>query len=230
MKLREPMRLSEKTTKILQNFTSINQSLHFKEGNTLRTMSVMKNVLAEAQIEEYIPREFAIYDLPQFLNTLSLTATPSIDVSSNQSHATIKGNTNHQTKFFFCDPSVIVAPPEKKMELPSIDVEFKLSEQDLKSLLKASSVMQLPDLSVVGNGNSVEVIVSDRKNDTSNVYSLTVGNTEHTFSFNFKIENIKTLIGGYTVQISKKNLAKFYSSAYKLTYFIALEPDSKFDE
>ena len=224
------MRLSEKTTKILQNFTSINQSLHFKEGNTLRTMSVMKNVLAEAEIEEYIPREFAIYDLPQFLNTLSLTATPSIDVSSNQSHATIKGNTNHQTKFFFCDPSVIVAPPEKKMELPSIDVEFKLSEQDLKSLLKASSVMQLPDLSVVGNGNSVEVIVSDRKNDTSNVYSLTVGNTEHTFSFNFKIENIKTLIGGYTVQISKKNLAKFYSSAYKLTYFIALEPDSKFDE
>tara|TARA_Y100001978_G_scaffold122717_1_gene109471 strand:- start:168 stop:842 length:675 start_codon:yes stop_codon:yes gene_type:complete len=224
------MRLSEKTTKILQNFTSINQSLHFKEGNTLRTMSVMKNVLAEAQIEEYIPREFAIYDLPQFLNTLSLTATPSIDVSSNQSHATIKGNTNHQTKFFFCDPSVIVAPPEKKMELPSIDVEFKLSEQDLKSLLKASSIMQLPDLSVVGNGNSVEVIVSDRKNDTSNVYSLTVGNTEHTFSFNFKIENIKTLIGGYTVQISKKNLAKFYSSAYKLTYFIALEPDSKFDE
>ena len=224
------MRLSEKTTKILQNFTSINQSLHFKEGNTLRTMSVMKNVLAEAEIEEYIPPEFAIYDLPQFLNTLSLTATPSIDVSSNQSHATIKGNTNHQTKFFFCDPSVIVAPPEKKMELPSIDVEFKLSEQDLKSLLKASSIMQLPDLSVVGNGNSVEVIVSDRKNDTSNVYSLTVGNTEHTFSFNFKIENIKTLIGGYTVQISKKNLAKFYSSAYKLTYFIALEPDSKFDE
>ena len=224
------MRLSEKTTKILQNFTSINQSLHFKEGNTLRTMSVMKNVLAEAEIEEYIPREFAIYDLPQFLNTLSLTATPSIDVSSNQSHATIKGNTNHQTKFFFCDPSVIVAPPEKKMELPSIDVEFNLSEQDLKSLLKASSIMQLPDLSVVGNGNSVEVIVSDRKNDTSNVYSLTVGNTEHTFSFNFKIENIKTLIGGYTVQISKKNLAKFYSSSYKLTYFIALEPDSKFDE
>ena len=224
------MRLSEKTTKILQNFTSINQSLHFKEGNTLRTMSVMKNVLAEAQIDEYIPREFAIYDLPQFLNTLSLTATPSIDVSSNQSHATIKGNTNHQTKFFFCDPSVIVAPPEKKMELPSIDVEFNLSEQDLKSLLKASSIMQLPDLSVVGNGNTVEVIVSDRKNDTSNVYSLTVGNTEHTFSFNFKIENIKTLIGGYTVQISKKNLAKFYSSSYKLTYFIALEPDSKFDE
>ena len=224
------MRLSEKTTKILQNFTSINQSLHFKEGNTLRTMSVMKNVLAEAEIEEYIPREFAIYDLPQFLNTLSLTATPSIDVSSNQSHATIKGNTNHQTKFFFCDPSVIVAPPEKKMELPSIDVEFNLSEQDLKSLLKASSIMQLPDLSVIGNGNSVEVIVSDRKNDTSNVYSLTVGKTEHTFSFNFKIENIKTLIGGYTVQISKKNLAKFYSSSYKLTYFIALEPDSQFDE
>jgi hypothetical protein len=226
MKLREPMRLSEKTTKILQNFTSINQSLHFKEGNTLRTMSVMKNVLAEAEIEEYIPREFAIYDLPQFLNTLSLTATPSIDVSSNQSHATIKGTTNHQTKFFFCDPSVIVAPPEKKMELPSIDVEFNLSEQDLKSLLKASSIMQLPDLSVVGNGNSVEVIVSDRKNDTSNEFALVVGETDKEFSFNFKIENIKLIPGSYSVAISCKNLARFYNNNYKLTYFIALEPDS----
>jgi len=230
MKLREPMRLSEKTTKILQNFTSINQSLYFKEGNTLRTMSVMKNVLAEAEIDEYIPREFAIYDLPQFLNTLSLTATPSIDVSTNQTHATIKGTTNNKTKFFFCDPSVIIAPPEKQMELPSVDVEFTLGEQDLKNLLKASSIMQLPDLSVVGNGNTVEVVVSDRKNDTSNEYNLTVGNTTNTFSFNFKIENIKTLIGSYHVQISKKNLAKFYSSHYKLTYFIALEPDSSYDE
>ena len=90
--------------------------------------------------------------------------------------------------------------------------------------------MQLPDLSVVGNGNTVEVVVSDRKNDTSNEYNLTVGNTTNTFSFNFKIENIKTLIGSYHVQISKKNLAKFYSSHYKLTYFIALEPDSSYDE
>ncbi len=224
------MRLSEKTTKILQNFTSINQSLHFKEGNTLRTISVMKNVLAEAEIDEYIPREFAIYDLPQFLNTLSLTNAPTIDVTTDHSHALIRGNASDKTKFFFCDPSVIVAPPEKQMTLPSVDVEFMLGEQDLRSLLKASSIMQLPDLSVVGNGNTVEVVVSDRKNDTSNEFNLTVGQTDNTFSFNFKIENIKTLIGGYHVSISKKNLAKFYSSAYKLTYFIALEPDSTFDE
>ena len=74
------------------------------------------------------------------------------------------------------------------------------------------------------------LVVSDRKNDTSNESAVVVGQTDKNFSFNFKIENIKTLIGGYTVQISKKNLAKFYSSSYKLTYFIALEPDSKFDE
>ena len=90
MKLQENMKLSDKTLKILQNFTTINQSLAFKEGKKLRTISVMKNVLAEAEIEEYIPKDFAIYDLPQFLNTVSLCSSPDIDVSSNSSFAHIK--------------------------------------------------------------------------------------------------------------------------------------------
>ena len=120
------MKLSDKTLKILQNFTTINQSLAFKEGKKLRTISVMKNVLAEAEIEEYIPKDFAIYDLPQFLNTVSLCSSPDIDVSTNNSFAHIKEGTANRSKYFFSDPSVIVAPPEKQMALPSEDVQFIL--------------------------------------------------------------------------------------------------------
>lgn len=228
MKLREPMRLSEKTLKILQNFTTINQSLYFKEGNKLRTISVMKNVLAEAELDEYIPRDFAIYDLPQFLNTLSLYRSPEVDVSTNTSYAIIKDG-NNRAKFFFSDPSVIVAPPEKEMQLPSEDVSFKLSEADLTRILKSSSIMQLPDMSVVGEDGIVKLLVSDRKNDTSNEYSIQVGETERNFSFNFKIENIRLIPKDYQVLISSKNLAKFTNNDYKLTYFIALEPDSTCD-
>ena len=226
MKLRPPMELSEKTLKILQNFTTINQSLAFKEGRKLRTISVMKNVLAEAEIEEYIPKDFAIYDLPQFLNTLALYRDPDIDVSTNPNFAHIKAGTSQRSKYFFSDPSVIVAPPEKEMVLPSEDVTFNLGEEQLAKALKSSSILQLPDLSVVGGEGAIKVVVSDRKNDTSNEFALVVGQTDKEFSFNFKIENIKLIPGAYSVAISCKNLARFYNTNYKLTYFIALEPDS----
>ena len=222
------MQLSEKTLKILQNFTTINQSLSFKEGRKLRTISVMKNVLAEAEIEEYIPKDFAIYDLPRFLNTLGLFDDPTIDVSTNPNCASIKsGHTN--SNYFFSDPSVIIAPPEKEMILPSEDVSFILQEDQLAKMLKSASILQLPDLAVVGGEGVVKTVVSDRKNDTSNESAIVVGQTNKTFSFNFKIENIKLIPGSYQVTISSKNLARFYNTSYKLTYFIALEPDSNYD-
>ena len=223
------MQLSEKTLKILQNFTTINQSLSFKEGRKLRTISVMKNVLAEAEIEEYIPKDFAIYDLPQFLNTLALYRDPDIDVSTNPSFAHIKAGTHSRSKYFFSDPSVIIAPPEKEMLLPSEDVSFILQEDQLAKMLKSASILQLPDLAVVGDEGVVKTVVSDRKNDTSNESAIVVGQTDKTFSFNFKIENIKLIPGSYQVTISSKNLARFYNTSYKLTYFIALEPDSNYD-
>jgi len=226
MKTRSPMELSEKTLKILQNFTTINQSLAFKEGRKLRTISVMKNVLAEAEIEEYIPKDFAIYDLPQFLNTLALYRDPDIDVSTNPNFAHIKAGTSQRSKYFFSDPSVIVAPPEKEMVLPSEDISFNIGEEQLAKALKSASILQLPDLSVVGGEGAIKVVVSDRKNDTSNEFALIVGQTDKEFSFNFKIENIKLIPGSYSVAISSKNLARFYNTNYKLTYFIALEPDS----
>ena len=223
------MQLSEKTLKILQNFTTINQSLSFKEGRKLRTISVMKNVLAEAEIEEYIPKDFAIYDLPQFLNTLALYRDPEVDVSTNPNFANIKAGVNNRSKYFFSDPSVIIAPPEKEMALPSEDVSFVLQEDQLAKMLKSASILQLPDLAVVGGEGVVKMVVSDRKNDTSNESAIVVGQTNNNFSFNFKIENIKLIPGSYEVTISSKNLARFYNTEYKLTYFVALEPDSTYE-
>ena len=62
------MKLSKSTLDILKNFKEINQSILFKQGNSLKTISVMKNILAEATIEEELPKDFGIYDLSQFLN------------------------------------------------------------------------------------------------------------------------------------------------------------------
>ncbi len=227
------MKLTDKTLKILQNFTTINQSLSFKEGKRLRTISPMKNVLAEADIAEYVPKDFAIYDLPQFLNTVDLYKDADIDVSSNDSFAAIKSSGAYQfhqrSKYFFSDPSVIIAPPEKEMTLPDEFVTFNLPSEQYRKIMKSSSVLQLPDLSVVGDGGVVKMVVSERKNETSNEFAIVVNESKKIFSFNFKIENIKLLEANYEVAISKNNLARFYSPDYNITYFIALEPDSTYE-
>ncbi len=229
MKLRpHTMKLSEKTLNLLKNFASINQSILFKQGSSLRTMSVMKNILAEADISEEVPQDFAIYDLVQFLNGISLYTDPELDFQ-HQSYLTIRDGKNHRTKYFFADPSVIVAPPEKSLTLPSEDVSFSMTTNDLTQLLKAAAVYQLPDFSVVGGNGAVYLVVRDKKNDTSNDFSIVVGETDKKFSFNFKVENIKILPGPYEVVISEKLLSRFYNENYNLTYYIALEPDSTFE-
>ena len=222
------MKLSEKTISLLENFSSINQSILVKKGSKLRTISVMKNILAEADVDENFERDFGIYDLPQFLNGVNLMKDPDLDLK-NETYMIIREGKSTKVKFAFADPEVIITPPEKPLELPSSDVKFQLDSNHLQKLLKASAIYQLPDLSAIGDGKEITLVVSDRKNDNSNEYTLVVGKTDNEFVFNFKMENIKLIPGSYDVQISKKNLAKFTNSNYNLDYFIALEPDSTYE-
>ena len=220
------MKLSESTLSLLKNFSTINQSILFKQGNRLRTISVMKNILAEATIGEDLPKDFGIYDLNQFLNGLALHNNPELDFE-DESYVIIKEGRS-RSKYFFADPNVIITPPEKSIDLPSEDVTFQLSTDQLDKLLKAAAIYQSPDLSVIGENGVVKILIRDKKNETSNTFAETVGETESTFSFNFQVENMKILPGTYDVVVSQKLLSRFTNKNHDLTYFIALEPDSTF--
>jgi hypothetical protein len=227
MKLKpQTMKLSDKTLSLLKNFSSINQSILFKRGKKLRTISVMKNILAEASIEEDIPKDFGIYDLNQFLNGLNLHQNAELDFV-NDSYVLIKEGKS-RSKYFFADPNVIVTPPDKSITLPSEDVCFLLDTKELDKLLKAASVYQLPDLSVVGDAGVIRLVVRDKKNETSNDFSVVVGETTETFVFNFKVENVKIIPGSYEVVISSKLLSRFKNTSIDVTYYVAMEPDSTF--
>ena len=222
------MKLTDSTLAVLKNFAGINNSILVKKGNQLRTISVAKNILAEAQIPEDFPRDVAIYDLNQFLNGLSLHQDPNLDFTED-SHITIKEG-RRRVKYFYADPQVIIAPPEKEINLPTKEVCFQLESTSLEKLVKAAAVYQLPDLSVIGEKGEITMVVRDKKNDTSNEYAVNVGETDKEFEFNFKMENIKIIPGAYDVVISSKLLSEFTNTQYNLKYFIALEPDSTFTE
>ena len=220
------MKLSDTTVNLLKNFSSINQSILFKSGNKLRTMSVMKNILAEATITEEFPKDFGVYDLNQFLQGHSLHQSPELDFT-NDEYVVIKEG-KMRSKYFFAEPSVIVSPPEKEISLPSEDVTFVITSQQLEKLKKAASVYQLPDISAIGEAGVVKVVARDKKNDTSNDFSIVVGETDKEFVFNFKEENLKIIPGTYDVVVSSKLLSRFVNQNYDVVYYIALEPDSTF--
>ena len=229
MKLKEnTMKLSDNTLTLLKNFAGINQSILVKQGNKLRTISIAKNILAEAEITEDFPREFAVYDLNQFLNGLSLHQDPDLDFTED-SYITIREG-KRRVKYFYADPNVIISPPEKEIKLPSEDVCFQLETGSLEKLVKAAGVYQLPDISAIGDAGVIRLVVRDKKNDTSNEYSIVVGETNEQFTFNFKVENISKIVSGaYNVVVSRKLLSQFTNTKHNLSYWIALEPDSTFE-
>jgi hypothetical protein len=229
MKLKEnTMKLSDNTLTLLKNFAGINQSILVKQGNKLRTISIAKNILAEAEITEDFPREFAVYDLNQFLNGLSLHQDPDLDFTED-SYITIREG-KRRVKYFYADPNVIISPPEKEIKLPSEDVCFQLETGSLEKLVKAAGVYQLPDISAIGDAGVIRLVVRDKKNDTSNEYSIIVGETDEQFTFNFKVENISKIVSGaYNVVVSRKLLSQFTNTKHNLSYWIALEPDSTFE-
>ena len=219
------MKLTPDTLALLKNFSAINQSILIRAGKQLRSMSVMKNILVEATITEAFTRDVAIYDLNQFLNCLSLIDGAEVRL---EDRAIVITNGTDSIEYRYSDPSVIASPPEKELKLPSEDVCVVLTEEHLSTVKKAAAVLQIPDVSLVGDGATIYLTVRDKKNSGSNSYRIAVGVTDSNFQFNMKVENLKLLAGDYDVVLSAKNLARFSSHSLPLIYFIALEPDSTF--
>ena len=218
--------LSKKTLDVLKNFSTINSSIVFRQGSTVRTISNAENILAKFTGEEIFPTDFAIYDLSQFLMGISLFNDPQLEFTSKD-FVNIKGGRN-SAKYYFSDPEITLkSAPERNVNFPGADIQFDLTADDLLSLRKASAVYGLPDLTIYSEEGlgDIKIILRDKENDTSNTYDITVsGNCTGTFSLDLKIDNIRVLPGDYTVKVSKSLISEWKHSTINLTYYVALEP------
>ena len=220
------MKLTNETINVLKNFSTINQNLVIKEGSSISTMSAMKNIIAKATVEEKFEKEFAIYDLNEFLSALSLFTNPNLDFNDDYVVMTEDGSNGKKLKYWYSDPSVVTSPT-KEVTMPSSEIEFNLSSDTLSEVTKAAAVIGVPDM-VLESG---ELRVTDKKNDTANSYSTQVvqSNDEaEKYKFWFKVENLKLLQGSYDVQVSAKKISYFKNSNFDIEYFIALEPESTY--
>ena len=227
------MKLSKNTLNMLKNFSDINMSIEIKKGNILRTVSVQKNILAQAELEDSFPQDFAIYELNRFLGAVSLFDDPEFKFNGKSANI---GTTKHSVDYVYCDPSMIVTPPENNITFPDPEVKFKLSQDALSQIMKASNVLGTPEIAVecgphmgTDTNTSIRLMALDVNNDSTDTFKVELEETsDHTFSFVFKTENMKMVPGNYNVEISSKGISHFALQGQKLEYWIATEASSTF--
>ena len=224
------MKLSEHTVDVLKNFATINQNLVIKEGSTLSTMSAMKNIVAKADVEESFDKEVAIYDLNEFLASISLFTSPILDFKEGFVTIQEENSPKNSLKYFYSDPSVVTSP-SKTITMPSKEVSFTLNGENLNKLKRAAGVIQAPDLVLEKKDADVFLTVKDKKNDTANTFSVDVDTTTEgsNFKFYYKVENLKVMEGNYDVEISSKNISHLKSANKAVEYWVALEPESSYE-
>jgi hypothetical protein len=225
------MKFSPKTVEILKNFSTINQGLMFKQGNTLSTMSPQKNVLCEAVVEDTFPQDFGIHDLNNFLSILSLDKDPEV-VFEDSKNASIKfGSRKSKIRYRFTEASMIISPPDKKITLPTIDVSFTLGEDDLAWIRKTASILGSPHVAVTGDGENVNIVCYDGADDSAATNSVDIQlKTDKQFKLVFKTENLKMVPGNYDIEISSKGLAHLTNTKENIQYWIATETGSTYGE
>lgn len=217
------MKLSKETVALIKNFASINSNLLLKAGNQLSTISAQKNVMADATVTETFP-DFGIYDLNEFLGAMSLFEDPELTFSDKFVKIEQGGSS---IKYFAADASVLTAP-QKAITFPPHEIEFTATAAMLNMIHRTASVLRASDVSIIGDGSTMSVVVGDKKNATGNSYSANVGTTDKTFRVNLKVENLKMLPNDYTVSISSKKISRF-KAAGDLVYYVAVEADSTFE-
>ena len=220
------MKLSKHTLNMLKNFSDINMSIEIKQGNILRTVSVQKNILAQAELEEDFPQDFAIYELNRFLGAVSLFDDPELKFNGKSANI---GSGKNSVDYVYCDPSMIVTPPENNITFPEPEVKFTLTQDALSQVMKASNVLGTPEISVESDSGNINIKALDVNNDSTDTFTVALDEkSDNKFRFVFKTENMKMLPGNYDVEISSKGISHFALQGQKLEYWIATEASSTF--
>ena len=197
------MKLSDTTVGLLKNFAGINQNILIEEGKNIRTMSTMKNILASSPVTEGV-----------------LSMAKDADIQFEDSHMTVSSGKT-KIKYMYSDPSILTVPPQT-FNAPEEDRMFRIDKDELQNILKASAVMQLPDITLVDR----MLTATDLKNTTSNNYSIELQGDfalrEH--RLHWKAENLKMVPDFYRVGVSETaNVSHWVNGDTGLDYWIAME-------
>lgn len=218
------MKIDTQTVNVLKNFSLTNPSIILKPGNVIRSMSTGKNVMAKATVKTSFPKQAAIYNVNRFIAAVSMFSDPELEFGDK--FVKISGDNRKVVYTYAAEDIVKNNPPERDMVLPSVDVTFTLTNEDLNAVEKAAGILDLDEYHVVGDGKKITIQADRSKDPTGDQYSVELGDTDKTFKAVFKKENIHFLPGTYVVEVCSAGIAHF--TGPDAEYWVAVEQNSVF--
>ena len=209
------MKLTQDAYQVMKNLSTINLSLYVFPGNKLKTVSENKTVIAEVELQD----SFSLFDNP--------------DLEFDTTHLVINGDNGARSNYFYADRNTFrIVPTLDKFSLPDEYIKFSLSDKIIKGVMQAASVLQLPEIAIVGDGENISIKAIHSGNKTTNTFSYNVGETSKTFTVLFKTENLKMMMGSYEVTLSKQKIAQFKSTSrdLNLVYTIVSQATSSYED
>lgn len=229
------MKLTEYTTSVLKNFSSINSNIVFSSGNRVNTISEARNILSSVAVDVEFPNEFGIYDLNEFLGVLSLVNEPEVEISDK--YAVISDSTGRsKVKYFFTDTDMLTSPSsamiDKAIAINDFEVNFTLDNDTVNRIKRAAATLGHSSVAITASDGALSLTVFDPENSTSNSFSIEVPGSYESEDFNFilNISNLKIIPGDYSVGLSSKLMSRFKHTEKDIQYWIALEKTSTYGE
>ena len=215
------MRLSKETYNILKNFAAINSNILIQPGNLLKTVSAGKNIYVEAKVTEDFDVDVPIWDLNKFLGIVSMFNNP--DLEFHDTHVVIT-NGRSSVIYYYSEPSLLTVPT-REIKMPATVTRFDLDEKDLNEILKASSVLQVSDLRMVGADGKFIISVDDSGQSTSNSFEIVIDEnyTGKDFEGTINVSEMKFIPGSYSVELTDTIISKFIHKSLDLSYYIAIK-------
>lgn len=222
------MKLSRNTLDVLKNFSTINPSILFLEGNKQKTITpVGTTCYAAVTLEEEFPREFGVADLNKFLGVFSLFEDPELEFGE---YSVTFSEGKRKASFRYAAPETIRFPPkDKNVAIGDVLEQYEISSDDLKSLFRATALYGQDMLSFEGDGENTILRTIDPEEKGSDGASLVLGQTTKKFRYVVTIENMKIMNGhDYDILITSKKLIVMKSKTTDLMY--AVGPQAKFTQ
>lgn len=199
--------MNTSTLNILKNFSSINNEMRIDEGSTIAIYNKELSVYAMAELQDDIfPKQFGIYDLGRWLNTLNMFKGREYTIDYQDTHMDISHD-KMRIKYRYSDLSIINQPNNAPKITDEPLFSFDLSADQLQSILKASSILGTTIL-VIDPTKMEQISPNDRGESIDNEYSLELENAEVNGDDNvqgiIKIQSLKLLPLDYRVEVYDK--------------------------
>lgn len=226
------MKFSKETLEIITAISRINakspiNGAVFKKGNRIKARRYKSDMpVLYADIQDEIPRDFAVHDLPKFISLFSVLDDP--ELTFDDQYINFKSG-KKKAKLRYVAEHLIENDPkffEREIKMPSIDFSCEVDGGTLKAIQDATSMFAAPQIAFIGDGNKMLLSTFNAKDPRSDKLEIEVAESNWNCNVIIDIALIQFIKRDYKVSISNKGLIEWKSD--NITYYITASEKSKF--